>query len=117
MVRMLWSDIEKMSPFGEGNPKPVFILKSITVSDIKLFGKKKEHIEVVLLNPETGRTTKAIKFFGADEGGLLERLETARAGAAATGLGGGVGVDVVATMEKSMFRNFPEFRLRILEVV
>ncbi len=115
--RMLWSDIEKMSPFGEGNPKPVFVLKGVTVSAVKLFGKKKEHVEVVLLNPETGRTTKAIKFFGADEGDLLERLETARAGAAAEGLGSGIGVDIVATMEKSMFRSFPEFRLRILEVV
>jgi hypothetical protein len=118
--RYLWSDIEKMSPFGEGNPKPVFVLKGVTVSSLKLFGKKKEHIEVVLLNPETGRTTKAIKFFGADEAGLLERLDKAAMASAAGGaIGGGPEsqVDIVATMEKSMFRSFPEFRLRILEVV
>jgi hypothetical protein len=95
-------------------------LKGIRVSSLKLFGKKKEHVEVVLLNPETGRTTKAIKFFGADEAGLLERLEQA---ALACAQGGVIGegkeaeVDIVATMEKSMFRSFPEFRLRILEVV
>ncbi len=115
--RYLWSDVERLGPYGEGNPKPVFILKNITVSAVKLFGKKKEHVEVVLLNPDTGKTTKAIKFFAAEDSDLLGRLQEAEAGAAKGGLGSGIGVDIVATMEKSMFRNFPEFRLRILEVV
>ena len=103
--RMLWTDIEKVGPFGEANPKPIFILKDVKVIDVKIFGKTKEHIEIKVENVLTGAQTKAIKFFAAEDAGLMERLRV------------GELADVVVHMEKSMFRNFPEYRLRIVEVV
>ncbi len=103
--RILWADIEKVGPFGEANPKPIFILKDVKVIDVKIFGKTKEHIEIKVENVLTGAQTKAIKFFAAEDAGLMERLRV------------GELADVVVHMEKSMFRNFPEYRLRIVEVV
>ena len=103
--RQLWSDIEKMSPFGEANPKPLFILKASLLQDIKLFGKKKEHIEIVLQNPQTGSSTKAIKFFAGDDKVFMEKA-----------VAGNI-KDVVAHMEKSMFKNYPEYRLRIVDII
>jgi single-stranded-DNA-specific exonuclease len=103
--RNLWSDIEKMSPFGEANPKPLFILKSIVLQDIKLFGKKKEHIEIILQNPLTGKSTKAIKFFAGDDKVFMEKALV------------GNTKDVVAHMEKSMFKSYPEYRLRIVDII
>ncbi len=103
--RTLWVDIEKVGPFGEANPKPIFILKDVKVIDVKIFGKTKEHIEIKVENVLTGAQTKAIKFFAAEDSGLMEHLRV------------GELADVVVHMEKSMFRNFPEYRLRIVEVV
>ena len=103
--RQLWSDIEKMSPFGEANPKPLFIVKASLLQDIKLFGKKKEHIEIVLQNPLTGSSTKAIKFFAGDDKVFMEKA-----------VAGNI-KDVVAHMEKSMFKNYPEYRLRIVDII
>jgi single-stranded-DNA-specific exonuclease len=42
--------IEKMSPFGVGNPKPVFILKNEEIYSIKEFGKDKNHLEITFKN-------------------------------------------------------------------
>lgn len=103
--RLLWCDIEKVSPFGQANPKPLFILKSVVIDSVRSFGKKKEHIEVVLKNNDTGATVKAIKFFAADDTALMAKLGT------------GSSADVVAHMEKSMFKNYPEYRLRIVDVL
>jgi len=35
--------IEKFEPFGEGNRRPKFIAKNVTISNIKFLGKEKEH--------------------------------------------------------------------------
>ncbi len=103
--RNLWSTIEKMSPFGEANPKPLFILKSVLLHEVKQFGKKKEHVELVLRNALTDGQTRAIKFFAADEEKFMKKLEP------------GASLDIVAHMEKSMFKNYPEYRLRIVDIL
>ncbi len=103
--RVLWSDLEKMSPFGEANIKPLFILKSVILDEIKLFGKKKEHLEVVLKSLTNGSKTKAIKFFAVDDKIFMEKIQI------------GTTVDAVAHMEKSMFKSYPEYRLRIVDII
>ncbi|HEY1037479.1 MAG TPA: DHH family phosphoesterase [Candidatus Paceibacterota bacterium] len=104
--RSLWSTIEKMGPFGEANPKPVFVLKDVTVLENKLFGKTKEHVELTLLHATQGRTgIKAIQFFAADDKKMTEKAVS------------GAILDIVAHMEKSMFRGFPEYRLRIIDIL
>lgn len=101
----LWSDIEKLSPYGEANSKPLFLLQDIIVSEYKIFGKTKEHIEVVLQNPLTGKQTRAIKFFAAEDEELIKKLQVGQI------------ASLVAHMEKSMFRRYPEYRLRIVDVI
>jgi len=38
--------IDMFEPYGEANPKPVFLLEDIYVSDIKLIGKDKQHSKI-----------------------------------------------------------------------
>ena len=38
-------NIEKLAPFGEANPKPVFLSRKVCVKDIVCMGKNKEHIK------------------------------------------------------------------------
>ena len=103
--RNIWSVIEKVGPYGESNPKPLFMMKGIMVLDIKFFGKTKEHVELRLQDTLTGDETKAIKFFAKDDKAIEEKLKI------------GELADLVVHMEKSMFKNYPEYRLRIVDIL
>ncbi len=103
--RNIWSVIEKVGPYGESNPKPLFMMQEIMVLDIKFFGKTKEHVELRLQDTLTGDETKAIKFFAKEDKTLEGKLKA------------GELADLVVHMEKSMFKNYPEYRLRIVDVV
>ncbi len=98
----VWSTIEKVAPFGEANPKPVFMFKKVIIDAINLFGKKKEHAELVLKGKGS---VKAIKFFAEDDKIFMSKIAE------------GKKVDVVAHMEKSMFKRYPEYRLRIIDIL
>lgn len=103
--RTIWSVIEKVGPYGESNPKPLFMMQGVMVLDIKFFGKTKEHVELRLQDALTGEETKAIKFFAKEDASIVGKLKV------------GELADIVVHMEKSMFKNFPEYRLRIVDVV
>ncbi len=106
-----YKTIEKLAPFGTGNPKPVFIFRDIVPRGVKHFGKEQNHLEIVFEKPDpsglSGQARKklsAICFFktAAD----WEREVVA-----------GKSLSLVATFEKSMFRSFPELRLRIVDII
>lgn len=103
--RNIWSVIEKVGPYGESNPKPLFMMQGIMVLDIKFFGKTKEHLELRLQDALTGEETKAIKFFAKEDKVIEEKLKI------------GEVADLVVHMEKSMFKNYPEYRLRIVDIL
>jgi len=98
-----YREVEKLAPFGLGNPKPLFIFKNLLIKNIKNFGKQKNHLELGFENGD-GRQVKAIGFFMTTETWGSELVS-------------GEKIDLVATFEKSYFRNFPELRLRIVDVV
>lgn len=95
--------IEKLAPFGEGNPKPVFLFESVTPSLVKRFGKEKDaHLSIEFKNSR-GKTVTAIGFF-MGENEFPVRVEA------------GAPINLVASLEKSTYRNFPELRLRIIDI-
>ncbi len=98
-----WKTLEALAPFGEGNPKPLFILHDIVPKSVRHFGKDNNHLELSFEKTD-GRKLSAIAFFKtADDWGR----EVAP----------GKVLDLVATLEKSTFRNFPELRLRIVDIL
>ena len=97
-----YSSVEKFAPFGLSNPKPLFLFENIKVKAVKLFGKEKNHLELKFKN-SAGKEVTAMAFFKTDksfDGSLLA----------------GDAINMVATLEKSVFRNFPELRLRIVDI-
>ena len=98
----LWADIEKFAPFGMDNPKPLFLLSKVKLADVKIFGKEKNHLELVLQGDK--RKVSAIAFFSKPTTWGHE-------------LKIGDVVDVVATLEKNTFLNKNEIRLRIEDVI
>ncbi len=99
----MYKDIEKLAPYGTGNEKPLFIIKGAHVDQVRSFGKEKNHTEIVFLDKKQ-RHISAIQFF-TDTKSLPRSIQS-----------GGV-VDIVAHIEKSTFKKYPELRLRIVEVL
>ncbi len=94
--------VEKLAPFGVGNPKPLFLFENATIKEAKLFGKEKNHLELKFMKKD-GKAIPAISFFAS-----ADRREK---------LCAGMNINLVATLEKSMFRNFPELRLRVVDII
>lgn len=107
-----WSIIERLGPFGVGNPKPVFKIENARVVSAKQFGKEKNHVEVKLEDARsaagtsagTGRPVTAISFFKTVDSFSRRPVE-------------GETVSLIGSIEKSTFRNYPELRLRIIDIV
>ncbi len=101
----LQEDIDRLAPFGTGNSKPMFMFKKVKPSSIRKFGKTQGHVEVGFKR-SNGTPLAAIAFFAADQEwvkvleGDTEKL-----------------IDLVASIEKSMFRGRKELRLRIVDVI
>lgn len=99
-----YKQIEELAPFGMENPKPTFLFEGAEITAVKKFGKAKEHLELQFQNSR-GKSIPAIAFFTSDDsfGDIL--------------LGAGEKINLIATLEKSMFRNFPELRLRVVDII
>jgi single-stranded-DNA-specific exonuclease len=100
--RRLENEIVKLSPFGKDNPRPLFLFRRIAPSAVRVFGKAKEHIELIFERgnrPPVG----AVKFF-ASENEWANKISA------------GSKIDLVASIEKSYFRGREDIRLRIEDV-
>lgn len=98
----VWSIIDKLSPFGDSNPKPIFLFKNTLVKEVKAFGKEKNHLRLDLEKPSGGKV-EAISFFKGPDDFKVKPQK-------------GEQVDLLANMEKSVFRGRPELRLRIVDI-
>ncbi|MCX6712145.1 MAG: hypothetical protein NT041_00450, partial [Candidatus Vogelbacteria bacterium] len=101
--------IEPMAPFGVANPKPVFQIRDLEISEVKYFGNGGLHLELTFQKPD-GKKICAIGFFASpvpdDPAHVFGDIKLAK----------GEKIDLVATLEKSMFKNYPELRLRIVDL-
>jgi single-stranded-DNA-specific exonuclease len=95
--------IEKLAPFGMGNPKPTFLFKNVKIFAIKEFGKEKNHLELSFQNSR-GKIVKAIAFFKTRDSFNPMLAE-------------GNMINLVATFEKNSFAGREELRLRIVDII
>ena len=94
--------IDQFAPFGVDNPKPVFSFDNLEIKNVKKFGGKKEHLQLDF-EKLNGKLMSAIGFFMADD----KRFD----------LESGQKIKLAATIERSDFRNFPELRLKIVDII
>ena len=94
--------LDKLSPFGAGNEKPIFLWKGLKIIGMKKFGKEANHLELVCEGQDGGRFS-AISFFSSPESwGEAIKL--------------GDNIDLVGNLELSNFRNREEARVRVVEI-
>ena len=99
-----WREIEKLEPFGLGNPKPVFLFEGVKIEKIKKFGKNGsgEHLEITFSDFNLNRV-KAVSFFSN-----VDSFKNT--------LSEGLPVNLLATFDLSRFRGREELRLRIEDI-
>jgi single-stranded-DNA-specific exonuclease len=98
-----YTDLEKVSPFGIGNVKPLFMFQNCVVASVRQFGKQKNHLEVSFERPSGGRVS-AISFFTLPDK-FGERLRE------------GSSVNFLGHVEKSVFGGRQEIRIRLVDVI
>jgi single-stranded-DNA-specific exonuclease len=103
VTNMNYNVIEKLAPYGAGNPKPKFLFKDVAIYAVKEFGKEKNHLELSFLNNK-GKVVKAIMFFKNKE-------------SYGSKIAVGERINLVASFEKSTFGGKTELRLRIIDII
>lgn len=99
------AQVERLSPFGIQNPKPVFLLRDVTVGEISRFGKGEEHLKLKIVSHEGNRSVDAVTFFVK---GAVART--------ADSLTRGSRVNILAHLERDTFSRSSPVRLRLLDI-
>ncbi len=95
-------ELSMLSPFGIGNPKPIFHIPEARITGVRAFGKEKNHVEVMLECAHTGRRLRAFEFFKQPASFTFEPAA-------------GTSANVLATLERDSFRGPSAVSLRIVD--
>jgi len=100
--------IEQLAPFGVGNPQPIFLFKNVEIIMAERFGKDKAHLKLSFANSR-GAKINAVSFFASRAclPARQEKFEKCEQGER---------INLIASLEKNIFRNAMELRLRIVDV-
>ena len=101
----LLSRLEKLAPFGMGNPKPAFVLREVHIKEVSWFGKAGEHLRLRLDSSELNldaRNLEAISFYAKRE-----------LGSACMELVSGSTRTILGTLERDQFSRGQPVRMRI----
>ena len=101
------SRIEKLAPFGMGNPKPSYVLHEINLQKVSWFGKGEEHLRISFLrgNDHTDEIMEAIAFYAKRTlGDRCMKLEP------------GLTLNVLGNLERDHFTRGRPVRLRLLAI-
>jgi single-stranded-DNA-specific exonuclease len=97
-----YRELRRLAPFGQANPKPLFLFKNLVPIAVEQFGKQSNHIK--LWFETNGIRIPAIKFF-ATKNSFQTTPEEGKA------------MDVIAHIEHSVFRGTSELRLHIIDIL
>ena len=98
----LCRDIMLFSPFGEGNPEPVFLLENMQVVDVRLVGNGSKHLKLRLV-PEDA-STKSFDAIGFSLGEALVDLKK------------GELLDVVFQLSENTWNGSTAIQLKLVDI-
>ncbi len=102
--REVFQAIDRLAPFGVGNPRPLFKFENVEISKVEQFGKGREHMKLIFHNSETGDAVTAMGFFMNPNTFKHADIQN------------GARITLAATFEQSHFRGRSELRLRIVNI-
>ena len=102
----LLAKLERLAPYGMGNPKPIFVFRDVTIHEVSWFGKSGEHLRIRIVPPLedfSSRPLEGIAFYGRRE--LGKKCDVLSVGGTVT---------VLANLERDMFTRGRPVRLRLV---
>ena len=57
--------VNKIAPYGSGNPRPIFAIKNVKIIKPKLVGESKNHLSFII-SDKSGKSIKAIIFYSSE---------------------------------------------------
>jgi len=97
----LQGDVEKFEPFGQGNAKPLFLIKDLNIDGIALLGKTESHLKLMTSHGTVG-PKKMLGFFMAKEWGPKIKI--------------GHNVDVVVEISVNQWNGNRELEFRLVDL-
>lgn len=94
-------ELERMEPFGEANPKPIFLVEGAEIVNQRLVGSSGDHLQLEL--EQAGQRRRAIAFRQAD---LLSELRTQE-----------LRYDLRCQIGRDEYRNVERLKVQVLGVV
>lgn len=94
------NSLEQFKPFGEENPKPLFLLKKVKITDWQLVGTDSKHLRLLLAHDD-GESKKAIGFGLGEWSQKIER---------------GKCVDVVCELDINEWNGSRELQIKIIDL-
>ena len=70
ITQSFFDTIQKLAPFGMGNPKPLFLFKNVAPTEVSFFGKNNDHLLLVFSDDK--RKMEVISFFVKGNTKLLQ---------------------------------------------
>jgi single-stranded-DNA-specific exonuclease len=98
----LVSQIKKMEPFGEGNEEPIFWLKNMLVSDLRVVGNGSKHLKLAL-REESGSP----KMFDAIGFGMGEKFPNLKIGDK---------IETVCNLQEDEWNGNKKIQLRLIDL-
>lgn len=101
---LFFKELSQLAPFGVGNPKPLFRVRSTRITFARQFGKDMNHTEVTLVCSQSGVSCRAFQFFKTPMDFTLPPSP-------------GTAADILATIERDTFRGTHALALRLVDIV
>jgi len=92
---------QRLSPFGEGNATPIWGIRNVKVTDVRVMGHQSEHVQMAI-RLENGTPLRAVWF---RRGGWAEKLRST-----------GSTYDLLVELSPNDFRNERKMELRIIDM-
>jgi single-stranded-DNA-specific exonuclease len=100
--QFLITELTKLSPFGTGNHKPIFLIKNVTPQAVDIFGKQKDHTKIIF--PTQNGNLEAITFFQKPDSFTMTPKE-------------GIPCTIIANVEQSFFMGRSQIRVMLIDVI
>lgn len=100
----LYNDLEKLAPYGVGNPRPQFLFRNILVSDKKFLGQGEKHLKFALRQAQRPNSVEMVDF-NISESHILRTLEI------------GDTIDIIGAIELNNFMGRKSLRIKPVEMV
>lgn len=96
----LVESIERLKPFGMGNPKPQFVFSDLTVEDVKILGKLQNHLKLIV--GDGGRIYEALAFNQAAMSQYIRKSDR---------------IHLLLTLEKNNFMGVETIQFMIRDII